>query len=92
MKEEKEEKQLNLISLKFSVTGNPIMIDNVNINQPLLVSVQKALEKAGNTRPVEDYEVLYNNVILDINQKVETFGLLESAVLMVSLKTGQGGK
>lgn len=86
-----EQKQNNLISLKFSVTGKPITIEKVNIKQPLKVSVQKALDETGSTRPIDEYEVLYNNNKLDINQKVESFNFPADAVIFVSLKTGQGG-
>jgi hypothetical protein len=87
-----EKKQHNLIELKFSVTGKPITIKKVNINQPLEVSVQKALKETGSIRAIEEYEVLYNNNKLDIFQKVETFNFPSDAVIFVSLKTGQGGK
>lgn len=87
-----EKKQDNLISLKFSVTGKPVVIENANVKQPLKVSVQKALDETGSTRPIDEYEVLYNNNKLDINQKVETFNFTTDAVIFVSLKTGQGGE
>ncbi len=88
-----EEKKLhNLIDLKFSVTGKPITIKKVNINQPLQVSVQKALNETGSTRPMEEYDVLYNNNKLDTTQKAGTFNFPSDAVIFVSLKTGQGGK
>jgi hypothetical protein len=90
MKEEKPNG--NLISLNFSVTGKPATIEKVNVNQPLLVSVQKALEETGTTRPIEDYDVLLNNTVIDINQKVETLNLSDGTLLMVSLKSGKGGK
>lgn len=91
MKEEK--KQQNLISLKFSVTGKPVVtIDKVNLKEPLKVSVEKALEETGSSRPIEDYDVLLGNDILDINKKVEELGLTDGALLMVSLKSGKGGK
>ena len=87
-----EKKQHNQINLKFSVTGKPVTIEKVNFNQPLQVSVQKALNETGSTRPIEEYDVLYNNNKLDITQKVETFNFPSDAVIFVSLKTGQGGK
>lgn len=91
MKEEK--KQQNLISLRFSVTGKPVVtIEKVNLNQPLQVSVEKALEESGSTRPIGDYDVLLGNNILDIVEKVEMLGLTDGALLMVSLKSGKGGK
>jgi len=91
MKEEK--KQQNLISLRFSVTGKPVVtIEKVNLNQPLQVSVEKALEETGSARPIVDYDTLLGNNILNISQKVDELGLTDGALLMVSLKSGKGGK
>lgn len=88
-----EKKHENLISLRFSVTGKPVVtIEKVNINQPLKVSVEKALEETGSARPIEDYDVLLDNNILDISQKVEELGLVDGSLLMVSLRSGKGGK
>lgn len=87
-----KKKHPNLISLDFSVTGKPVTIEKVNVNQPLQVSVQKALDNTGSTRPINEYEVLYNNTKLDISQKVESYNFPEDALIFVSLKTGQGGK
>lgn len=86
-----EKKQKNLISLKFSVNGKTVTIDTINVNQPLKASVQQALTKTGSARPINEYEVLFENVKLNINQKVGTFNFPEGAVIFVSLKTGQGG-
>lgn len=83
--------KVNHISLNFSVTGKQITIEKVNIHQPLKVAVNKALEETGSTRPIEDYDVLYNNQVLDIHQKVESFNFPKDAVIMVSLRSGQGG-
>ena len=79
-----EKKQDNFISLKFSVTGKPITIEKVNIKQPLKVAVQKALDGTASTRPIEDYDVLFNNDKLDITKKVETFNFPDDAVLIYS--------
>jgi hypothetical protein len=87
-----EKKQNNLISLKFSVTGKKVTIDKVNINQPLSVSVQKALDETGSARPIDDYDVLLNdNSKLDITHKVESFNFQDTDVIFISLRTGQGG-
>jgi len=88
---DKNNSKQNLIRLTFSVTGKKITIEKVNIHQPLKVSVQKAITESGSTRPIEDYEVIFNNVKLDINQKVESFNFPADAIIFVSLKTGQGG-
>ncbi len=88
-----ENKQHNLISLKFSVTGKPaVTLEKINLHQPLKASVEKALELTGSARPIDDYDVLFNNIILDISQKVDALSLTDGALLMVSLKSGKGGK
>ena len=91
-KEEKEEKQSNLISLTFIVNGTETIVEKVNVNQPLHVPVQKALNQTGNTaRVIGDWQVIYNDQTLDINKKVEDYKLPENAVIFLSLKAGQGG-
>ena len=88
-----EKKQDHLISLKFSVTGKKVTIEKVNVNQPLSVSVQKALEESGSTRPIADYDALLNDTNkLDLSQKVESFNFQPADVIFVSLRTGQGGE
>jgi len=93
MKEKEEkEKQPNLISLTFIVNGTETIVEKVNLNQPLHVSVQKALEQTGNTgRPISEWQVLFNDQNLDSNKKVEEFKFPENAVIFLSLKAGQGG-
>lgn len=88
---EEKKNQQNFTSLKFSVTGKIVTIEKVNLKQPLKVSVQKALDETGSTRPIEEYEVLYMNNKLDISQKVESFNFSDDAIIFISLKTGQGG-
>ena len=90
MKEEKPNP--NLISLNFSVTGKTTTIEKVNVNQPLQVSVQKALDETGSSRPIDEFEVLHKDKKLDITQKVESFNFPPEALLFVSLKTGVGGR
>ncbi|MGD9929327.1 MAG: DUF2604 domain-containing protein [Mangrovibacterium sp.] len=88
-----EKKQHNLITLKFSITGKPVIeIEKVNLNQPLRVAVEKAFEASGTTRPISDYDVLFNTTMLNISSKVEELGLTDGALLMVSLKSGKGGE
>lgn len=93
MKEKEEnEKQPNLISLTFIVNGTETIVEKVNVNQPLHVSVQKALDQTGNTaRLIGDWQVIYNDRTLDTNKKVEDYNFPKSAVIFLSLKAGQGG-
>lgn len=88
---EQEKEQGNNIDLKFSVTGKQVTI-KANLNQKLEVPVKKALKETGSTRPIEEYDALYLNKILDISQKISTFNFPDDAVVFVSLKSGQGGK
>ena len=81
--------QHNLITLIFVINGKEIAVDKVNLNQPLKVSVEKAL--GDNSRPVSDYDVLYNDAPLDITLSVEANKLTNGARIYLSLKGGQGG-
>lgn len=90
MKEEKKQ-QHNLISLTFIVNGTETVVSNVNINQPLHVSVQKALEQSGNSGDISRWQIIYNDQPLNANQKVDSYKLPEDAVIFLSLKAGQGG-
>jgi hypothetical protein len=82
-------KQHNLISLIFVVNGKEVHVDKVNVEQPLKVSVEKALGE--NSRPPSDYDVLYNNTSLDINKSIEDNNIPDKATIYLSLKGGKGG-
>ena len=92
MKDEKDPKKDNLISLIFIVNGKSTTIEKVNIHQPLKVSVQKALEETGNTgRDISEWLVKYNDKDLNINAKVEDLGLPDGAKIFMSVKSAEGG-
>jgi hypothetical protein len=92
MKEKEKEKQENLIALHFIVNGTETLVEKVNVNQPLHVSVEKALAQTGNTgRPIGDWQVIFNDQSMDVSKKVEIYGFPENAVIFLSLKAGQGG-
>jgi len=85
-------KQENLITLVFIVNGVEYPIEKVNVNQPLSVSVTKALKDSGNTgRDLNDWQVKWNDDTLDINNKVVFYNLPDGAQLFLSLKAGVGG-
>src|SRR5688572_14548256 len=91
-KEKENEGQHNLIALTFIVNGKEVTIRNVNIHQPLKVSVEKALVETGNTgRDISDWLVKWNDRDLDISKKVEEFNFPKDAKIFVSLKSGKGG-
>lgn len=82
----------NLISLTFIINGEEVEIDKVNLNQPLKVSVQKALKNSGNTgRSLSDWQVMYNDQKLDTSKKVQEFDLSDGDEVYVNLKAGKGG-
>ncbi len=85
-------KQENLISLVFIVNGVEYPIEKVNVNQPLSVSVNKALKDSGNTgRDLSDWQVKWNDTNLNIDNKIEDYNLPDGAKLFISLKAGVGG-
>jgi hypothetical protein len=87
-----EEKHPNQVSLVFIVNGTETLVEKVNVNQPLHVAVQKALEQTGNTgRPLGDWQAIFNDQTLDMNKKVGEFGFPDNAVIFLSLRAGQGG-
>ncbi len=85
-------KQENLISLVFVVNGVEYTIEKINVNQPLSVSVSKALKDSGNTgRDIGDWQLKWNDNNLDITKKVEDYNLPDGTQLFLSLKAGIGG-
>ena len=93
MKDKNEEKNENQTSLLFIVNGTETLVEKVNVNQPLHVSVQKALQQTGNNgRAIGDWQVIYNDQTLDINRKVEEYNFTKNGVIFLSLKAGQGGE
>lgn len=90
---EAETKENKLISLPFIVNGMETVVEKVNINQPLKVSVEKALLQSGNaSRPISDWQVKYNDIELDTGKKVGDFNFSSDPKLFISLKAGIGGK
>lgn len=89
---DKDHKNDKKISLIFIVNGTETKVPNVNVNQPLRVAVEKALQQTGNTgRPIGDWQVIYNDNTLDVSRKVEDYNLPDNAIIFLSLKAGQGG-
>jgi hypothetical protein len=79
-----------LISLIFRIRNESITIDKVNINQPLAVSVERAL-KDEEARKAGDWVVTYNGGQVDPSAKVKDLNLPDGAVLKLTLKAGGGG-
>lgn len=94
MKDEKKPDpgQHNFIDLIFIINGKPVEIEKVNLNQPLKVAAEKALEQSGNTgRTLTDYLLKYSDQDLNLNAKVESYHFPEKAKIFMSLKSAEGG-
>jgi hypothetical protein len=94
MKDEKRpgEGQHNLIGLTFIINGKPVVVEKVNLNQPLKVAAEKALAESGNVgRNLSDYLIKYADHDLNLNEKVESFHFPENAKIFMSLKSAEGG-
>ena len=77
--------------ISFIINGEPTKV-NVNVNAPLKVAVLKALEESENMgRPLEDWQVKFNGVVLDMNEKFEKLNIPNNSELFLSLKAGEGG-
>ncbi|WMN12114.1 DUF2604 domain-containing protein [Marivirga salinae] len=78
-----------LITLTFRIGSETENITNVNLNQPLSVSVKKALKNHG--REIGDWIVTFNGNQLDTSKKVEELGLANNDLLKLTLRDGGGG-
>ncbi len=83
----------NQTTLTFIINGKEIVLDNINLNEPLRAAVEQALSKSGSTgRPLSDYLVKYNDQDLDINKKVGDYHFPKDAKIFLTLKSGEGGE
>jgi hypothetical protein len=88
----KEDKNPNQISLRFVVNGEETTVEKVNINAPLKVAAEKALEQTNNKgRDLSEFQAKYNNNDINLSHKVEDFKFPTGATIYLSLKIGQGG-
>ena len=87
----KNEEKDHLLTLNFRIQSEVVSVDNVNVNQPLSVSMRKALKDHDQGRRFEDWIVTFNGKQLDPNQKVEDLGLSDGDTLKLTLKDGGGG-
>ena len=91
MSKEENPKQDNLITLNFRIQEDTITVEKVNVNQPLLVSVNNALKDHSESRPIEDWLVMFGTKQVDVNEKVKDLGLSDGDLLKLRLKEGGGG-
>lgn len=79
------------LELIFIVNGTPKKLP-VKQDEVLSVAVKLALKETGNEgRPLSDWEVKYQDKVLDITKTVAELKLPDCAELFVSLKAGHGG-
>ncbi|MCF8379389.1 MAG: hypothetical protein K9H49_07420 [Bacteroidales bacterium] len=85
------EKKQDSISLRFSVTGKPVvLIRDVDTSMALKQFVKEALVESASARPIEDYDVVFKGNKLDSAKKVASFDFPVNAVIMLSLKGAMG--
>lgn len=91
MSKEEKTKQDHFITLNFRIQEDTITVEKVNVNQPLSVSVNKALKDHSESKPIEDWLVMFGTNQVDINKKVEDLGLSDGDLLKLRMKEGGGG-
>jgi hypothetical protein len=82
----------NQIDIIVVVNGQPVTI-KANLNAPLRTVVNHALKESGNSgQPAENWELRdAGGQVLDLNKKVEDYGITAGAKLFLALKAGIGG-
>jgi hypothetical protein len=79
------------VSLIIVVNGAPATIE-MESKAPLKAAAERALAETHNAgRPLGDWEMKLNDRTLDMNLKIEDFGLKSNQELFLSLKAGVGG-
>ncbi|TWI77949.1 uncharacterized protein DUF2604 [Lacibacter cauensis] len=80
------------INLTIIVSGTPTVVE-ANPKQKLQVIAQKALDSTGNkSRPLSDWTLkTRDGVVLDMNNTVESYGLVDGDQLFLTLEAGAGG-
>jgi hypothetical protein len=77
--------------LVFIINGQPQKM-GVKPDWSLKRAVELALKETGNEgRPIGDWNVTWNNQVLDLNKEIREFHFPECVDLFLSLKAGQGG-
>ena len=77
--------------LVFIINGLPQKVE-ARADWPLKSAVEVALKESGNEgRPIDDWDVKWNNRILDLKKEIREYQFPECVDLFLSLKAGQGG-
>lgn len=82
------------IELIFIINGENFPIE-VNIHEPLIAPVERALVLSGNTgrRDPREWEVRDSGgVLLEVDRTIQELNLKDGARLFLSLKVGAGGR
>ncbi len=80
-----------LVDIVVVVNGQPTTV-RINPNAPLHTLIPKALQQTNTTgQPAENWEINYNGSVLDLAQKIESFGFPAGVQLFMNLKAGIGG-
>lgn len=90
MSKEGKTKQDQLITLNFRIQEDTVPV-KVNINQPLSVSVNKALKDHSESLPIDRWLVMFDTNQIDVNKKVKDLGLSDGDLLKLRQKEGGGG-
>lgn len=82
----------NKVVVSVIVNGQPLDVE-VNLNAPLQVVAQHALNQSGNSgQPLDNWEMRdADGQVLDLSRKAGDFGLANGTKLFLNLKAGVGG-
>ncbi len=83
----------NKTSLIFVVNGLEVVLDHLNVNEPLKAAVNKALAESKNTgRPPADWQVKdERGNSLDQDRRIESYAFPPGTKLFLTLGVGAGG-
>lgn len=83
----------NKTSLIFVVNGFEIVLDHLNVNEPLHAAMTKALAESKNTgRPPADWQIKdERGNPLDPDRRLESYAFRPGTKLFLSLGVGAGG-
>ncbi len=83
----------NATTLIFIVNGSEVVLDHLNVNEPLHAARNQALAKSKNTgRPPADWQIKdERGNALDPDRPIESFAFPPGTKLFLSLGVGAGG-
>ncbi len=83
----------NKTSITFVVNGLEIVLDHLNVNEPLHAAMSRALAETKNTaRPAADWQLKDDRGnTLDPTRRIESYGFPPGTKLFLTLGVGAGG-